>query len=77
MATRQPFTWLVVTSTPDRNGRETALLARAVYDAEGDMLTVTGPGGQRDVAQVGGHPMQPLAKMLLRGLFKREQDAAA
>ena len=76
MATRHPLSWLVIDTATDRNGVETALLARAVYDSEGDMLIVTDPGGQRDVAHVGGHPMQPLAKHMLRQLFKREQDAA-
>ncbi len=52
------------------------LLARAVYDFEGDMLTITGAGGQRDVAQVSGHPMQPLAKLMLYQMFEKEQDAA-
>lgn len=76
MATRQPFTWLVVDTAPDRNGQPTVLLARASYDETCDVVTVTGPGGQRDATQVDGHPMQPLAKLMLRQLFKQEQDAA-
>jgi hypothetical protein len=67
---------LVVDTAPDRKGQPTVLLARAVYDFEGDMLTITGAGGQRDVAQVSGHPMQPLAKLMLYQMFEKEQDAA-
>lgn len=70
---RQPFDWLVVTTAPDRNGREICLLARAVYYFDADTLTVTAPGGQYDATQVRGHPMQPLAKLMLRQMFKREE----
>lgn len=73
MATRQPFTWLVVETAPDRNGRPTVLLARAVYDAQADLLIVTGPGGQRDATPVGGQPLQRLGKLILCQMFQKEQ----
>lgn len=76
MATRHPLSWLVIHTAPDRNGRPTALLARASFDVEGDMVTVTGPGGQRDATQVRGRPVQDLAKLMLRQMFQREQAAA-
>lgn len=71
MATRHPFTWLVVDTVPDHQGCDTILLGRASYDGEGDLLTVTtlGPTERAaETAQVKGQPMQALAKLLLREL---------
>lgn len=75
MATRHPLSWLVVETAPDRNGRPTVLLARAVYDEADDLLTVTGPGGQREATQVRGASMTALAKLVLGQMFRKEQDS--
>lgn len=74
MATRLPMSWLVITTALDRNGCETALNAHASYNEHADVPTVTAPGGQREDTHVGRHPMQPLAKLVLRGMFRREQE---
>lgn len=73
MATRQPFTWLVVDTAPDRNGRPTVLLGRASYDADADLLTVTsiGPASRLSESTQGGHtPLTWLAKALLRNMYR-------
>lgn len=77
MATRQPFTWLVVDTAPDHAGNPTVLLARASYDAESDVITVTTPAGRHGATQVSVHPMQPLAKLMLRQMFTLDQSGAA
>jgi D-tyrosyl-tRNA(Tyr) deacylase len=76
MGSQMPLTWLVVTTAPAWNGQETALLARASYDASRDVLTVKGPGGQQDAERVGSRPVQPLAKLMLRQMFSREEGSA-
>jgi len=73
---RCPSSWLIATTIPDKLGRETVLLARASYDPDHDLLTVTTPDGQTDATQGGGHPLKPLAQLLVRELY-RKQNAAA
>lgn len=73
MGSRQPLTWLIVRTVTTTEGKETALLGRASYDAAGDMLTVTTltPAGRpSETTQAGRHPMQGLAKMLLREMYR-------
>lgn len=76
VGTRRPFDWLVIDCLPDQPtllGAPQVIFGRAIYDGDGDLLTVTTltPTGRlSETTQVGGHPMQPLAKMLLREMYR-------
>lgn len=68
-----PLTWFVVTTLQDAAVNEKALFGRASYEGDGDLLTVstlTVTKRLQETAQVGGHPMQALAKTLLRELHQ-------
>ncbi|MBP6644765.1 MAG: hypothetical protein KA207_02845 [Burkholderiaceae bacterium] len=69
---KHPASWLIITTAPDRYGRETALLARASYNLADDLLTVIRPDGKSTATQGGGHPLKPLAELLVRELFRKE-----
>jgi hypothetical protein len=72
---RRPVTWLASTSAPNAAGQEILLLGKATFDQESDLLTVR-PFGKPDApeitTQVGGHPLEALAKSLLRELFRKQ-----
>lgn len=70
---RTPMTWLVVDVAKDHAGRPVALLGRASYDGDADLLTVTSIGPARRVSEStqGGHtPLTWLAKVLLRDMYR-------
>lgn len=71
--TRPIHTWLVVATRPDAQGQLTALLGKASYDAQADLLTVSTlpPAKRLHVTTQGGHgDLQALAKHLLRTLIR-------
>lgn len=73
MGSRRSLTWLIVSTISDDKGKEIALLGRASYDPDDDMLTVTTltpTGREAEEAEVRGHPMQPLAKLLLWEMYR-------
>ena len=70
---RQTHTWLVTTKLTDAQDREFAVLGKATYDEEGDLLTVatrTPTKGLREATQGGQGTLQALAKQLLRELIR-------
>lgn len=68
MATRQPFTWLVISYLDNR-----VLLGRARYDGEDDLLNVTTLKHGSESTQGGGGDLEGLAKLLLIELHRKHR----
>lgn len=76
MGSRHPLTWLVIDYLPDHPtllGAPLAIFGRASYDGDADLLTVStilATSRPKEVTHVGKHPMQELAKTLLRKMHR-------